>query len=99
MTAKTKKAIHWTIWVLIVGALCFGAYTEAGICTAILLFCLWSAVIKLTTVISLQNDVLERVKIAMTGTLLLDKTLRDAAKEADAETKTKGKQKKVKPIS
>ena len=85
MTTKTKKTIYRILWSAVILACCVRIYFESGPVTAALTFLLWSTIIRLADVIRLQNEVLERVKGAMLGTLLVDKTLRDAAEEADRE--------------
>jgi len=85
MKEKIKKTLRRTFWALVMIAASVGVYFEAGPLTALLSFVFWINIIKLADVIRLQNEVLERVKGAMLGTLLVDKTLRDAAEEADRE--------------
>ena len=85
MKEKTKQKLNRAVWTVIMIAMCALIYREAGIITAVIVFFLWMNFMRLTDVIQLQNEVLERVKSAMVGTLLVDKTLRDAAEEADRE--------------
>ena len=87
MKEKIKKTLRRTFWALVMIAASVGVYFEAGPLTALLAFVFWVNIIKLADVIRLQNEVLERVKGAMLGlgTLLVDKTLRDAAEDAAEE--------------
>ena len=98
MTTKTKKTIYRILWAAVILACCVRIYFEAGPVTAALTFMLWATIIRLANVIGLQNDVLEKVKQSMLGTLMVDHALRDAAEESDEEQRKRTENKSANRI-